>query len=115
MFLLHNYHYWCIKAIGTKVPTTDPGNLILCKESHRASFEIEKVNALKVKEDDSDNGSDKYSEGDSREKILKKKIRKFVAEEEQKAESEMKNLSNEKTTSEKGSIYAFMVTFPKLS
>ncbi len=64
------------------------------------------MNALEVKEDDSDNASDKDSEGNYREKMPKKKNQKFVAEEEQKVESEMKNPSDEKTTSEKGSISA---------
>ncbi len=84
---------------GIKIQNIDSGNLILCNESRRASFEIEKVNAIEVKEDDSDNTLDKDSGGNYREKMPKKKNRKFVAEEEQKVESEMKNLSDEKTTS----------------
>ncbi len=41
--------------------------------------------------DNSNNESDKDSEGNYKENVPKKKIRKFVAEEEQEGESEMKN------------------------
>ncbi len=91
MLLLHNCHYLCIKTRGTEVPTIDHGKLILCQISRRATFDTEYVNALEMKEDDSNNTSDKDSEGNSKEKMAKKKIQKFVAEEEQKGESEMKN------------------------
>ncbi len=61
VLLLHNIHYWCIKTRGTKVPTIDSGKFILCEISCRASFDIEKMDALEVKEDDSDNASEKDS------------------------------------------------------
>ncbi len=80
--------------------------MILCKESGKASFKIENLNALELNDDDSDNASDKYSESNYREKMPKNKNRKFIAKEEQKVEPEMKNLSDEKTTSEKGSNFA---------
>ncbi len=88
--LLHDCHYWCIKTRGTEVPIIDPGNLIICKISRRASFEIEKVHALEWQEDDSDNAFDNDSEGNYEQKMPKKKNRKFVAEEEQTVESEIK-------------------------
>ena len=40
---------------------------------------------------DNDNASDKDSEGNYKEKMPKKKVCKFVAEEEQEGESEMKD------------------------
>ncbi len=103
MLVLHDRHYWYIQATGTEAPTSDFEKLILCKKSNKATFETENVNALEVKEDDSDSASDKYSVGNYREKTLKKKNRKFGAEEEQKVESELKNLSDKKGTSEEGS------------
>ncbi len=81
MLLLHNCHYYCIKAIGTEVPTIDPGKMILCKESCRATFNPAEVDALDMDKDDSNNASDKDSEGNDIEKMPQKKIRKFVAEE----------------------------------
>ncbi len=45
-----------------EVPTVDPGNLILFKESCKASFKVEKVNALN---DDSDNVSE-FTRGEFR-------------------------------------------------
>ncbi len=85
VLLFHDHHYWCIKARGTEVPTIDPGKLILCKISRRATFYTENVNAQEMKEDDNDNASETDSE-----KMPKKKNRKVIAEEEQKGELEMK-------------------------
>ena len=65
--------------------------MILCEDSCRASFDIEKVDALDMDKKDDDNASDKDSEGNAIEKMPQKKIRKFVAEREHKGESEMKN------------------------
>ncbi len=60
-----------------KTPVIDPGNLILCEESCKASCDVQKVDALDVKDDGSNDDSDKDSEGNYREK----KYCKFVAEE----------------------------------
>ena len=73
MLLLHNHHYWCITARGTEVPTIDPGKMILCEDSRRASFDIGKVDALDMDKDDN-NASDKDSEGNAIEKMPQKKI-----------------------------------------
>ncbi len=72
VWLLHDCHYWCIKARGTKAPTIDPGKLIQCKISCRASFDTEKVDTLDMDKGNSNNASDKNSEGNYKEKIPKK-------------------------------------------
>ncbi len=70
--LLHDRDYWCIRASGTVAPTIDPGKLILCKISHRATFDTENVDALDMNKDDSDKESDKDSEGNYKEKMPEK-------------------------------------------
>ena len=62
VLLLHNCHYWCIKARGTEKPTINPGKLILAEISRRASFDIGNVDSLDMDKDDNDNESDKDSE-----------------------------------------------------
>ncbi len=74
MLILHNRHYYYIKAKGTEVPTIDPGKMILCEESRRATFNPAEVNALDMDKDDSNNASDKDSEGNYKEKMPQKKI-----------------------------------------
>ncbi len=63
VLLLHDCHYYCIKTRGTEVPTIDPGKMILCEESRRATFNPAEVDALDMDKDDSNNASDKDSEG----------------------------------------------------
>ncbi len=54
--------------------------------------------------DNSDNASDEDSEGNYKEKMPQKKIRKFVAEEEQEGESEMKNQNQDGKDEENESV-----------
>ncbi len=65
--------------------------MILCKISRRATFDTGNVDALDMDKDDSENASDKDSEGHYKEKMPQKKIRNFVEEEKHEGESEMKN------------------------
>ncbi len=74
VLILHDSHYYSIKARGTEVPMIDPGKMILCEESRRATFNPAEVNALNMDEDDNDNASDKDSESNDIEKMPQKKI-----------------------------------------
>ncbi len=57
----------------------------------------------------------KIQEGNYTEKTPKKKNRIFVGEEEQKVNSEMKNLSDEKSISEKDQNQLYLLKFLKWS
>ncbi len=48
--------------------------MILCEDSHRATFNPAEVDALDMDQDDSNNASDKDSEGNDIEKMPQKKI-----------------------------------------
>ncbi len=74
VLLLNKHHYWCIKTRGTEVSTIDPGEMILCEISCRATFDTGKVDALVIDNDDSNNASDIDSDGNYKEKIPNKKI-----------------------------------------
>ncbi len=74
VLLLHIYCYWCIKTTGFEVPTIDTGKMILSEISRRATFDTEKVGALDMDKDDSNNESDQDSEGNYKQKMPKKKI-----------------------------------------
>ncbi len=67
-----------------EVPAIDLGEMMFCKDTHQKGFDSTKVNAIEVNNDNKE--SDKDSEGNSMEKMLKKNIRKFVPKEsDQKA------------------------------
>ena len=93
VLLLQANHYWCIKAKGMEVPTIDPGNHI---KAHKAKFKVENVNALEMNSDNSDDDSEKDSEGNYRETMTNKTSHKFVAEEKQKIKSVMGNPNEER-------------------
>ncbi len=78
VLILHDSHYYCIKAKGSEVPTIDPGKMILCEESHRATFNPAEVDALDMDKDDSNNASDKDSEGNDIEKMPKRKFESLL-------------------------------------
>ncbi len=62
------------------------GKMILCEDSHRASFDTGNVDALDMNKNDDNNASDKDSDGNDIEKMPQKKIQKFVPEREHKGE-----------------------------
>ncbi len=76
-----------------EVPTIDPGNHI---KAHKATFKVENVNTLEMNSDNSDDDSEKDSEGNYRETMTNKKSHKFVAEEKQKIKSIMGNPNEER-------------------
>ncbi len=60
-------------------PTIDLGEMMFCKITSQDGFDSTKVNAIEVNDDEKE--LDKDLEGNSMEKMPKKKIRKFVAKE----------------------------------
>ena len=67
-----------IKGRGAEVPTIDPGEMVYCEDTGQEGFDTKQVNAIQVNEDN-EKESDKDSEGNSMEKMPKKKVRKFIS------------------------------------
>ncbi len=82
---LHDKHYCFIEGRETEVPTIDPGEMLYCEDTRQEGFDTTQVDAIQVN-DDVEKESDKDSEGNSMEKMPKKKVRKFVPDDsDQKA------------------------------
>ncbi len=60
------------------VPTIDPGEMLYCEDTCQEGFDTMQVNEIQVN-GDNEKESDKDSEGNSMEKMSKKKVRKFVS------------------------------------
>ncbi len=88
IFLLYGKNYQFIEGCGTDLLTIDPGELLFCKETCRGNFDSGKVNAIKVNNYDKKE-SNKNSEGNSVEKMPKKKVRKFVPIEKEDKELQL--------------------------
>ncbi len=69
---LHDKHYCFIEGREMEVPTIDPGEMLYCEDTRWEGFDTTQVDAIQVNEDD-EKESDKDSEGNSMEKMPKKK------------------------------------------